>query len=118
MKKIITLLALTLSVSAMASSDLSCSGTEPFWDLKIVGNTVTFNQLLADDSTTQEEVVSRVDAHGYATDFAFVVKTENATATIVTGECSDGMSDNVYEKHIMYTTKDSVLYGCCNSLKK
>lgn len=117
MKNLIALLALTLSFSAMAASDLSCGGTEPFWDLKLEGKTVTFNEFMADETTTKEEVTSRVDAHGYAPDFAFVVKTANATATIVTGECSDGMSDTVYEKHIMYTTKDSVLYGCCNPLK-
>ncbi|QDK40417.1 hypothetical protein DOM21_02895 [Bacteriovorax stolpii] len=117
MKKTIALMSMLLSLSAMAA-DYSCSGTEPFWDLKIEGNTVTFNEFMADETTTKEEIISRVDAQGLAPDFAFVVETKNAKATIVTGECNDGMSDNIYEKHIMYTTGNSVLYGCCNEITK
>lgn len=116
MKKLIVLLAMATSFSAMAA-DLSCGGTEPFWDLEIKGNTVIYNSFFEDDSTTREAIISKTDGAGLAPDFAYVVKTANATATIITGECSDGMSDTVYEKHIMYTTATSVLYGCCNPAK-
>ena len=116
MKTIIALLALTLSVSAMAA-DYSCGGTEPFWDLEIQGNTLTFNKMMDEGTAKPEEILSRVNAHGTGHEFAFVVKTEKSTATIITGECSDGMSDNVYTNHIMLTTGDQVLYGCCNQLK-
>lgn len=119
MKKLIfliSLLTLAMSASAMAA-DLSCSGTEPFWDLKIKGNTVVYNGFFNDETTTTEKIISKTDAAGLAEDFAFVIKTPNASATIVTGECSDGMSETVYEKHIVYKTNDSVLYGCCNPAK-
>ncbi len=116
MKKLIVLLSIVMSSSLLAS-DLSCGGTEPFWDLEIKGSTVTYNGFFADETTTKEEIVSKTNAAGLADDFAFVIKTPNATATIVTGECSDGMSDTIYSQHIMYTTADSVLYGCCNPAK-
>ena len=66
MKKFIAALSIVLSFSSMAA-DYSCSGTEPFWDLKLEGNTVTFNEFMADESTTKEEVISRVDAQGRRT---------------------------------------------------
>ncbi|RPJ74481.1 MAG: hypothetical protein EHM20_10525 [Alphaproteobacteria bacterium] len=116
MKKMIALLALTSSLSSMAASDYTCSGTEPFWNLKLEGSKMTFSAAMEDESTTVNEVISRTGAAGMALDFAFVAKTEDAAATIITGECSDGMSDAIYSNHIVYTTGDLVLYGCCNPL--
>lgn len=114
MKKVIALLALTLSMTAMADTSLSCFGTEPFWSLKIEENKTVFTDFSTDTTEEKtEEVISNTPAAGTADGYAFVVKTENATANVVLGECNDGMSDNVYSHHILYTTGSQVLYGCC-----
>ncbi|MBC7713267.1 MAG: hypothetical protein H7177_08005 [Rhizobacter sp.] len=117
MKKLIILLSLAMSVSAMAASDFSCGGTEPFWDLTIKGDTVTYNAVMSDDSIKTEQVTSRVNAAGTQEDYAVIVKTETTSSTILAGECSDGMSDTVYSHNIILTTGDQVLVGCCNQIK-
>lgn len=117
MKKLIVLLSLVMSASAMASTDFSCSGTEPFWDLSIKGNEMSYNLFMSDETTKTEEVISRQTAIGVSEDYALVVKTATSSATIITGECSDGMSDTIYSNHIIYNSGDAVLYGCCNPVK-
>lgn len=118
MKKLITILALTLSFSAM-SAEYSCFGTEPFWGLKLTETSTVFSSPIEDTETT-EAVTSKTNAIGYADEFAFVVKTDKGSlASVTTGECSDGMSDNVYPKHITYINNDgNVFYGCCREVVK
>lgn len=116
MKKLIAFIALTVSISTMAG-DLSCVGTEPFWGLKMKRDQIIFSSPRIKIITT-EKIISKQDAANTNSDFAFVVTTESkATATIVTGQCNDGMSDNIYSKHIIYKNDDMVLYGCCDELK-
>ena len=116
MKKLIALLVFTFSVSTMAG-DLTCSGTEPFWGLQIKRDKVLFFGPKVKIITT-EKIMSKRDAVNTNSDFAFVVTTESkATATVVTGECNDGMSDKTYSKHIIYKNNEFVLYGCCEELK-
>jgi uncharacterized membrane protein len=116
MKKFIALLSLTLSMTAMADTNYSCLGTEPFWGLDIVGENVTFSNPVLENSTV-EQVSSRTTAAGVQEDFAFVLTTENSISAISQTECSDGMSDEVYSHQIIYKNADSVLYGCCNIIK-
>lgn len=116
MKKFIALLSLTLSLTAMADTNYSCLGTEPFWGLKIEGENATFSNPVTDTAKV-EQVTSRTSAAGVQEDFAFILTTENALAAISQTECSDGMSDNVYSHQIIYKNADSVLYGCCNIIK-
>lgn len=117
MKKLIVLMSIILSFSTMAA-DYSCFGTEPFWGLKLTNESVEFSSPM-DDSVATEAVASKTNAIGYADDFAFIVKTDKGSlASVTTGECSDGMSDNVYSKHITYVNGDNVFYGCCNEIVK
>lgn len=118
MKKLIVLLSLAMSVSAMAASDYSCGGTEPFWDLTIKGNAVTYNEFMADETTKTEEILTRKTAHGLVEDFAFEVKTSSMTASVVKdATCSDGMSEQTYSHAILLNVDGAVLYGCCNPAK-
>ena len=117
MKKFITLLALTLSVSAMADTNYSCFGTEPFWNFSIQGENATFSM---GDTSVNEQVASITSAEGTPEDFAFLLTTDRgATASIIAGQCNDGMSDNVYTHNILYKSSEgSVFYGCCNQVNK
>ena len=49
--------------------------------------------------------------------FATVTKTKYATLTTVMGECSDGMSDEVYSHHAVFDIGGAVLAGCCDMAK-
>ncbi|MBY0416410.1 MAG: hypothetical protein K2Q18_19700 [Bdellovibrionales bacterium] len=114
MKKIIALLTLTVSITAMAdTTNYKCFGTEPFWDFKIKENQTVFNEMFEDETKT-ETILSRVTAANVGDNTAFVVKTKSTTATVVAGACSDGMSDETYSHHIVLENDTSVLYGCCN----
>lgn len=116
MKKFIAILILTFSFSALANSNYKCFGTEPFWGMELVNNSLTLD--LFDEEKITEEVLSRDTAAGLATEFAFIAKTNKSSATIVTGECSDGMSDRIYSHHVVYTDGKVVLYGCCDRSSK
>ena len=117
MKSLIAVLALMCSTFAFATTDYSCMGTEPFFNLNIEGSKMSISSPIGDGAKS-EEVISRISAAGYSEDVAFVVKTATATATIIAGACSDGMSDEIYSNHVVYTTEESVLYGCCNKIEK
>ncbi len=116
MKKFIVVLSLVCSFGAMAESNYKCFGTEPFWAMSITQDKLAFG--LFDDDTVTEDILSRETAQGTSQDFAFVVTTKSASATIIAGECSDGMSDNIYSHHVVYKNASSTLYGCCNQTSK
>ncbi len=117
MKKFIAALSIVLSFSSMAA-DYSCFGTEPFWGLKITESSIEFSSPI-EDTVVTEAVESKTNAIGYADEFAFIVKSDKGSlASITTGECSDGMSDNVYPKHITYVNDGNVFYGCCREIVK
>lgn len=117
MKNIIIALTIALSSSAAMAANYSCGGTEPFWGLKMVGNKFIFA-----DPELERPTVSTIDskrsAAGVGPEYVFVVKSGKATATVVTGTCSDGMSDTEYTHHIVIDRgNERVLYGCCNEIK-
>lgn len=113
MKKLIAVLALTLSVSTMAS-EFSCVGTEPFWSLKITETQMSLDMM---DGVQTEAVQSKTQAAGTAEDYAFVVTSASGSATVVRAECNDGMSDNIYSHHVVLKSGSVVLAGCCNQVK-
>ena len=116
MKKSILALVLALSATAGLASEYSCFGTEPFWGAKI-----TKSELMVDDFENQssEVITSKNTAIGVGEEYVFVVKTKNKSMTVVTGECSDGMSDTIYSHHaVLDLGNNKVFYGCCNVQKK
>lgn len=116
-KIILVLVAVFFSFQTFASADFSCFGTEPFWGLKLEGSKVSLSFPLGEEAKT-EKVISRITAYGVSEDVAFVVKINNGSATIIAGECSDGMSDEIYPFHIVFSSDDNVFYGCCNKSVK
>lgn len=117
MKKIIIALTIALSSTAAMAANYSCIGTEPFWGLKMVGSKMIFASPELERPTISS-IDSKRSAAGVGPEFAFVVKSGKTTATVVTGACTDGMSDTEYTHHIVVDRgNESVLYGCCNELK-
>ncbi len=114
MKKSILLLSL-IAAFQVSAAEYTCFGTEPFWGLTITDSVVKFDEI--EGPKADEKILSKEDAAGTTSDYAFVVKTPKTQIAVVTGECNDGMSDNIYSHHALVTTKTQVLYGCCN-LKK
>jgi len=116
MKKSLVILSLICSFSAMADSGYKCFGTEPFWGMELTQNKLIFG--LFPEDRTVEDVLSKEIAQGTGEDYAFVVTTKNATATVIAGECSDGMSDKIYSHHVVYKNSTATLYGCCDKNSK
>lgn len=108
MKTLIILAAIAFSVTTMASTH-SCGGSNPHWAVTITDTAITTNGV-ADSITSKAEAVHT------SNDWAFVAKTTaGATATVIGGECTNGLYNSIYLRHIIYTTSDgAVLYGCCD----
>jgi len=114
MKKILMSLVtlVVLSNTAFAASEVSCVGTEPFWSAKVADAALTY-QSMGDAKAVRLKVVKIQQAQGLSSDVDFVVKTKYASLTVVAGECSDGMSDNMYSHHAVMSINGVVLSGCC-----
>lgn len=112
MKKLIVLLVMSLSGSVMAT-EFSCIGTEPFWGLKITNTHVTLSR---ENVSKTEPVLSKISAIGATDNFAFVVTSVSGTATVIRGECSDGMSDKLYSHHTVLKSGPIVVAGCCDQV--
>jgi uncharacterized membrane protein len=118
MKKLIVLALMLSSVSSFAGiKGYKCSGTEPFFGLSIVGKTLTLNDTV---KTTKTLVDAPLNAAGMSEGFVSVYKNKKSdiNLTIVSGSCSDGMSDNTYDYNMVYTKGSIVLYGCCTQIAK
>lgn len=114
MKKVFLVLLFLFSLNIFAQSELRCFGTEPFFSASITENTFAFTLIGLDGISLPIE--SKTNAHG-TRDFAYKVKSQGVEASIITGECNDGMSDRVYSHHILIEIGKNIYYGCCNRVK-
>lgn len=118
MKSLLVLLAMTFSVSAMAT-DYTCSGTEPFWGMSIKGDKLSYEYFGETEVNKTEKILSKKLMAARPEAFGVVAKTRKATATIVLNDqCSDGMSDQTYSHSVVLDIKalPMVLEGCCNEV--
>lgn len=114
MKALMTFI-LAISFSSAFADELACHGTEPFWGAKITDTAVIVDDF---ESTSTQAIASRTGAVGMQPDFVFVVKTKNQSLSVVTGECNNGMSDEIFPYHVVFDRGDgTVFYGCCEKLK-
>ena len=104
-----------------AAHALDCSGTEPFWSLKIGGGKIVLDE--ADKGKTPLLTVAPRAAQGRPADLVRVYQTRTLGAkrqyvTIVVRQaeansCSDGMSDTKYPFSAVVIKPGGVLEGCC-----
>ena len=89
-------------------------GTEPFWHVRVDGDTLVFSTPEDQDGRTMRgrRVPSR-------TGFAYVGNDgeKKFPLDISPGECSDGMSDNRYEYAATFTYGDATYKGCGEAAK-
>lgn len=113
MRKFIFSLLVMVSFNSFASVNLACVGTEPFFRSVVSSQTIHF-ELLGTQALSQQ-VLNKTDARG-TKDFAFKVSSPNMSANIITGDCNDGMSDRIYNYHLLLEVGREVYYGCCNKI--
>lgn len=115
MKKLIVLTLAFVSMNSFAGlNGYECLGTEPFFSLSIKGKNITLNDTVKVSKMTVDAPLNAVGmSEGYVT--VYKNKKADINLTIVTGECSDGMSDNTYGHHMVFTKGATVLYGCCEA---
>ncbi len=105
-----------LTSTSFAAQTIQCSGTEPFWGLKVTESQMRFSNPVIDGEQVLT-IVSRAQAAGYTEDVAFVIKSRYARLTAIAGTCSDGMSDFEYSHHALFETDEGITFGgCCNIL--
>ncbi len=110
------LIVLTLALVSMNSfaglNDYKCVGTEPFFSVSITGKNLLFNDTI---KTSKLTVDDPLNATGMPDGNVTVFKNKKAdiNVTIIGGSCSDGMSDDTYDYHMVFTKGSTVLYGCC-----
>ena len=89
-------------------------GTEPFWNVNVEGDTLTFTT--PDDQAgiamqgSRRAVDGGIELHGTHAGKAF-------TLSVTPGECSDGMSDNVYALSARFRLGDMDYAGCGEAAK-
>jgi uncharacterized membrane protein len=94
----------------------TCLGTEPFYGLKISGTNLELD--FVGEPLKAYSVIGPKTPQGLQEGYVSVYKSRamDAVISIVNGKCTDGMSDNEYGYHLVYTEGDRVLYGCCEPL--
>jgi len=90
-------------------------GTEPFWNVRVDGDTLVF--------TTPDDQSGRTfpGTHALQADGGVHYEGKDGVTTfsldIAKGECSDGMSDNVYELTAEFRYGDMDYKGCAEAAK-
>jgi len=90
-------------------------GTEPFWNVRVDGDTLLF--------TTPEDQSGRTfsGTHALQPDGGVHYQGKESSTVfsldIAKGECSDGMSDNVYELTAEFRVGDMDYKGCAEAAK-
>src|SRR5262245_36494745 len=94
-----------------------CLGTEPFYSLKIQGTDLTL-ETPEDELPHRYVVTGPQTPEGLQDGYVSIYRSEaqKAVISIVTGECTDGMSENKYGYHLVYVEGGRALYGCCEPL--
>ncbi len=107
------------------TAHLKCGGAEPFWSLEVSDDKAVFKDPFAEGGrqVRRYRINNRTNARGRPQTFvAYMTATgedRRAFATFIrTGQCSDGMSDNVYPYELLFVDRghaDGVWSGCCST---
>lgn len=104
--------------AAAQSGALNCSGTEPFWTVKITAQQATLTT--PDGGEVPLGTASVRHAFGVKPDQIRVYEIrrpngESATLVVTRNPqtCSDGMSDRRYPYDVVFIDRERVLQGCC-----
>ena len=93
---------------------LRAIGTEPFWAVEITPATLTYRGV-----DRPEQAFDSPDPDVQGTTAVYEVENEGGatmTITLMTTECSDGMSDRIYPLTAMVEIGDEALNGCAQSV--
>ncbi|MCE8020161.1 SH3 domain-containing protein [Halomonas sp. MCCC 1A11036] len=95
---------------------LRCTGTEPFWSLKVADDEARFETPMDEDETWQAGPMTR--AMGLIGRYAIRLENEGGVGHLTAwrnhGFCSDGMSDIGFPyEGIVVTPNGTVHAGCC-----
>jgi uncharacterized membrane protein len=117
------LFGLAFMVSAGAHAEIKglvCTGTEPFFSVNIDVQSKKLTYSAPENvKGTIFSVTDPLQAQGLQKAKVMVFKDQRSdmTATVISdsiaGACSDGMSENQYAYHLVFTKGNSVKYGCC-----
>ncbi len=112
---LISILFLVLSLPVMADTPtFFCVGTEPFWSMN-VSESEGWIRFRRPEGNMSLRIISRRTANGSARYGAFITSSRYTSLTVARGECSDGMSDNIYTHTAVFDMGgNNIYYGCCD----
>lgn len=113
MKTFFAVLTMTMLSLPSFAAEINCIGTEPFWSVAVKNGILKYNDPIQEKAVGLK-VLSIKNAEGFSPKNIQVIKTKFTRLSLVRGECSDGMSDDIYSHHAIYEKEDVVLGGCCN----
>jgi uncharacterized membrane protein len=118
---------LCLSTAFAQAASLTCTGTEPFWQLTINDSTILLqdgNKVTGQSKMTLKSVKPRPAAGAPPSAVQVYEATSGgrngAAMTIVVQKreetkCSNGMSDPIYAYDVIVVTPRVVFMGCCET---
>ena len=119
-KLIIFVLFSTISGISYASivPQLTCLGTEPFWDIKTDINGILS---MSDPWSEKKEIYSKTvlkNANGMAAGYAFQIEAKDdldntLKLNVIKADCSDGMSEIIYPYNVLVDVSGRIYFGCC-----
>ena len=117
-KKLTFLLMAFASINSFASDlNLTCVGTEPFWEINISSGK-QMRLIFAGASGKDFNIIENTSAEGTSGDYAIQLRGISAQSdliklNIIKSECNDGMSERIYPFNVLVEQQNQILYGCC-----
>ncbi|GHA42324.1 hypothetical protein GCM10007086_14890 [Photobacterium aphoticum] len=109
-----------LKDSMLSSPTLRCLGTEPFWGIDVKGKALIFSDLSGEETLYNINFYSSSINHTNRWVMQAINKEAESPISLAlhqTNQCTDGMSDFVYQHEVIITMPDHAVYsGCCNRL--
>lgn len=114
-------LVTTGALLGTAQADLlRCHGTEPFWNLEISGDGIFLQDYSSDDWERRIEYrnVPETRTEGSSTFEYRTTNLETGAAAVISvtptpGQCSNGMSDEMFDYSVRLVDGGFVRTGCC-----
>ena len=118
---LLALASLSFSAAEANAYRLQCSGTEPFWGIRVEDKHIAVS--LDGEKNTHFFGVRTREAAGMAAGYSFKIEAsrgrgaQKVSLSILrdsADQCSDGMSDRQYPYHVQADVNGMILSGCCS----
>ncbi|HEX7673264.1 MAG TPA: hypothetical protein VF412_03785 [Bdellovibrio sp.] len=117
-KALFAWICVMMASPAFAAKNYKCVGTEPFWNISVVGDSLKVGAPGEQDMTLK--ITQRLYPQGMSESVgeAIIAQDEKTSVHMIVredGKCNDGMSDKLYSREVWVTLNNKLLVGCCDA---